>query len=320
MLQKIRRRLFVAGALAAAGLPVAKSANAVQDGKLTIALVLKSLADPFAVAMAGGAQNYQKHYASQFDLTVRGTATETDTLAQTRIVDELIGARTNAIVLASTDSRALIPVVARGINAGVIVISIDNPLDEASQDAAGIFVPFVGPDNRRGAAMVGKYLAGKLKPGDEVGIIEGVSADRNAQQRTTGCQDAMNAAGIRIVAIQPGDWEYGKSKEAASAMLSEHPRIRALMCGNDNMAMGAVEAVHNARRTGRVYVTGYNNIDAIGPLLNDGRILATMDQFAERQAAFGVDVALKALIERRKQADLSRLIETPLQLVTSENH
>jgi Periplasmic binding protein domain len=119
------------------------------------------------------------------------------------------------------------------------------------KDAAGISVPFVGPDNRRGAALVGKYLAGKLKPGDEVGIIEGVSADRNAQQRTAGCKDAMNAAGIRIVAIQPGDWEDGKGKEAASAMLSEHPRIRSLVFGNDNMAMGAVEAVHNARRTGR---------------------------------------------------------------------
>src|SRR5260370_6283446 len=263
------------------GLPLAKSANAVQDGKVTIALVLKSLADPFSVAMAGGAQNYQKHYASQFDLTVRGTATETDTLAQTRIVDELIGARTNAIVLASTDSKALIPVVARGINAGVIVISIDNPLDEAAQDADGISVPFVGTDNRRGAAQVGKYLAGKLKPGDEVGIIEGVSADRNAQQRTAGCKDAMNAAGIRIVAIQPGDWEYGKGKEAASQMLSEHPRIRALMCGNDNMAMGAVEAVPNAPRTGPVYVTGHNKTDAVKPLPDTAPIPPTLDHFSQ---------------------------------------
>ncbi len=73
MVQKIRRRLLVAGALAAAGPMVAKSADAVQDGKLTIALVLKSLADPFSVAMASGAQNYQKHYASQFDLSVRGS-------------------------------------------------------------------------------------------------------------------------------------------------------------------------------------------------------------------------------------------------------
>src|SRR5260370_8895196 len=167
------------------GLPLAKSANAVQDGKVTIALVLKSLADPFSVAMAGGAQNYQKHYASQFDLTVRGTATETDTLAQTRIVDELIGARTNAIVLASTDSKALIPVVARGINAGVIVISIDNPLDEPSQDADGISVPFVGPDNPRGAAQVGKYLAAKLKPGDQSRIIDAVSSHPTARHRTS---------------------------------------------------------------------------------------------------------------------------------------
>jgi ribose transport system substrate-binding protein len=211
-------------------------------------------------------------------------------------------------------------VVARAIAAGVIVIAIDNPLDEVSQDAAGISVPYVGPDNRKGARLVGNYLAAKLKPGNEVGILEGLSADRNAQQRTAGYQDAMQAAGMKVVAIRSGDWDYGKGKVAASAMLGEHPWIQALLCGNDNMAVGAVDAVRDARRAGRIFVTGYDNVDTIKTLIYDGRIVATMDQFAERQAVFGVDIALKALMEKTKQQDLSRVIETPLQLVTNGGH
>jgi ribose transport system substrate-binding protein len=320
MVQRIRRRMLVAGALAAAGLTGAKGVNATPDGRLTIAVVLKSRADPYFLAMARGAQNYQTHYASQFDLTVRGTATAIDTPAQIRIVDELINARTSAIVLAPIDSKALIPVVTRAIAAGVIVIAIDNPLDEMSQDAAGISVPYVGPDNRKGARLVGNYLAAKLKPGNEVGILEGLSADRNAQQRTAGYQDAMQAAGMKVVAIRSGDWDYGKGKVAASAMLGEHPWIQALLCGNDNMAVGAVDAVRDARRAGRIFVTGYDNVDTIKTLIYDGRIVATMDQFAERQAVFGVDIALKALVEKTKQQDLSRVIETPLQLVTNGGH
>ena len=316
MVHKTRRRVLVAGVLASAGLMNSKIANAMLNGKVTIALVLKSLADPFTMAMSSGAQNYQKHFASQFDLTVRGTTTEQDTAGQIRMVEELIASHINAIVLAPTDSKALVPVVARAIGAGIIVIAIDNPLDESAAQAARIAVPFVGPDNVKGARMVADYLATKLKPGDEVGIIEGVVTDRNAQQRTAGFRESMNAAHIKIAAIAPGDWVYGKGKAAAAVMLAQHPRIRGLLCANDNMATGAVDAVRNAHRTGSVYITGYNNDAAITPLLDTGRILATVDQFAARQAVFGVDVALKALDEMTRQQDLSPYIETPLQLVT----
>jgi ribose transport system substrate-binding protein len=226
----------------------------------------------------------------------------------------------DAIVIAPTDSKALTAVVARGIRAGIIMITIDNPLDDASQVAAGISVPFVGPNNRKGAAQVGHYLAGRLKAGDQVGIIEGIAVDRNAQQRTAGSKDAMDAAGIKVVAIQAGNWDYGKGRDVATNMLNEHPQIRALLCGNDNMAMGAVDAIRDAGRSGGVYVTGYNAVEAIKPLLADGRVLATINQFADRQAIFGIDVALKAVTEHKKQKELSRLIETPLQLVTAAGH
>jgi ribose transport system substrate-binding protein len=319
MIQTMRRRLLFAGALAAAGLSGAARAEAVQPGKLKIALVLKSLVDPFTVAMADAAQNYQQHYASQFGLTIRGTAKETDTAVQIQMVDSMIKAKMNAIVVAPTDSRALIAVMARGVRAGIIMITIDNPLDDAAQSAAHISVPFVGPNNRNGAAQVGQYLATHLKAGDQVGIIEGIPVDRNAQQRTAGAMDAMNAAGIKVVAVEAGNWEYGKGRDVASKMLNDHPQIRGLLCGNDNMAMGAVDAIRDAGRSGGVYVTGYNAIDAIKPLLADGRVLASVNQFADRQAVFGIDVALKAVTEQRKQSELSKVIETPLQLVTAEN-
>ena len=318
----MRRRVLLAGALAAAGMTGLSGMNravAAQGGKLKIALVLKSLTDPFTVAMSNAARDYQQHFASQFVLTLRATATESDTVGQIRMVEEMIKAKMNAIVVAPTDSKALTAVVARAIKAGIIVITIDNPLDENAQDAAGISVPFVGPNNRKGAQQVGNYLAARLTAGDQVGIIEGSPADRNAQQRTEGSRDAMNAAGISVVAVQSGEWEYGKGRDVAAKMLSDHPQIRGLLCGNDNMAMGAVDAIRDAGRTGGVYVTGYNDIEAIKPLLADGRVLATVNQFAARQAIFGVDVALKAVTEQRKQNELSRVIETPLQLVTAAN-
>ncbi|WP_233852569.1 substrate-binding domain-containing protein [Paraburkholderia sp. HD33-4] len=323
MTQNMRRRVLLAGALAATGLTrialFADHARAevLPGTKPKIALVVKSMSDPFTVSMVNAARNYQDHFSSQFSLTIRGTAKQTDTAAQIRMVDEMVRAKMNAIVIAPTDSKALIPAVARAIKAGIITITIDNPLDDAAQEAAGISVPFVGPNNRNGAKQVGDYLAKWLKPGDQVGIIEGVSASSNAQQRTAGSRDAMDAASVQVVAVESGNWEYGKGRDVATKMLAEHSQLRALLCGNDNMAMGAVDAIRDAGRGGGVYVTGYNAIDAIKPLLADGRVVATMNQFADRQAVFGIDFALKAVTEQRKQRELSKVIETPLQLVTA---
>jgi ribose transport system substrate-binding protein len=118
--------------------------------------------------------------------------------------------------------------------------------------------------------------------------------------------------------VSASDWSAGRGRVAALAMLGEHPRLRALLCGNDNLAMGAVEAIRASGKTDKVYVTGYNNIEEIDPMIRDGRVLATVEQFAAKQAVFGIDVALKALAENRRQEDLSQFIETPVQLVTKE--
>ncbi|SAL76911.1 ribose transport system, substrate-binding protein [Caballeronia terrestris] len=312
----LRRRVLAASAIAALGIGIVPRARAFADRKFDVALVMKSLDDPFVVAMLDGAKNYQRHYASQLDLTASGTATEGGTAQQIRIVDELIGAKTNAIVIAPTDSTAIVPVVAKAIAAGIIVIAIDNPFDDAAQDAANVSIPFVGPDSRRGARLVAQYLAQRLTRGDEVGVIEGAAADRNSRDRTVGFREALEAAGVRIVAVESGDWSVGSGRVHGLAMLNAHPEIRALLCANDNIAIGAAAVVRAMGKKGRVYVTGYNNIDQVRPLLADGSVLATVEQFAAKQAVFGIDVALKALAEGRKQRDLSPYIATPLELVT----
>jgi len=318
MTSHARRRLLTACALSAGVLVPMRRATALPDSKASVALVMKSLGDPFVASMIEGAKNYQRHYASQLDLTTYGTLTDNDVAGQTRIVESLVNAKVDAIVISPTDSKALVPVAAKAIAAGVLVIAIDNPFDDAAQDAASVTIPFVGPDSRRGARLVGAYLASKLAPGDEVGIIEGPPNDRNAQQRTTGFGEAMKAAQLRVSAIDAGDWTAASGKSIALQMMAGRPALRGMLCANDNIAIGAVDAIRMAGKAGRVLVTGYNNIDAVQPLLDDGRMLATVEQFGARQAVFGVDVAVKALVERRRQRDLSPFMETPVQVVTRE--
>ncbi|WP_322043449.1 sugar ABC transporter substrate-binding protein [Paraburkholderia sp. J67] len=320
MNSRIRRRVLctavaLATVAATGGLPLAAHAQAAGH-KPKVALVMKSLANEFFLTMETGAKDYQKHNASQFDLVTNGIKNETDTAAQIQIVEQMIVSKVDAIVLAPADSKALVPVVKKAVDAGIIVVNIDNRLDPDVLKSKDLNVPFVGPDNKKGARLVGDYLAKKLKAGDQVGIVEGVSTTTNAQQRTAGFKDAMDALGAKIVSTQSGEWEIDKGNAVASAMLNEYPDLKALLCGNDNMAIGAVSAVRAAGKQGKVFVVGYDNIDAIKPMLKDGRVLATADQYAAKQAVFGIDTALKAIKEHKKQSELSGVVETPVVLVT----
>jgi ribose transport system substrate-binding protein len=302
-------------AAAAAALPVS-SAFAESPEKPKVALVMKSLANEFFLTMEDGAKAYQKEHSADFDLISNGIKDETDTAGQTRIVEQMILAKVNALVIAPSDSKAMVPVIKKAVDAGITVINIDNQLDPQIVKSKNISVPFVGPDNRKGARLVGEYLAKQLKAGDEVGIIEGVSTTTNAQQRTAGFKDAMGAAQIKVVSLQSGDWEIDKGNKVAASILSEYPDVKALLAGNDSMAVGAVSAVRAAGKAGKVQVVGYDNINAIKPMLKDGRVLATADQFAAKQAVFGIETALKILKGEKVDSGANGVIETPVELVT----
>lgn len=309
-------RLLAVAVLAAASaaLPLSSAFAADTAAKPKVGLVMKSLANEFFVTMLEGAKDYQKSHAADFDMISNGIKNETDTSAQIDIVNQMILAKVNAIVIAPADSKALVTVLKKASDAGIKVVNIDNRLDPGVLKSKNLDIPFVGPDNRKGSKLVGDYLAKQLAAGDKVGIIEGVPTTTNAQQRTAGYKDAMDAAGMKIVSTQSGNWEIDQGQKVASAMLSEYPDLKALLAGNDNMALGAVSAVRAAGKAGKVLVVGYDNIAAIKPMLQDGRVLATADQAAAQQAVFGIQNALK-LVKGEKVDAQDGVIETPVELV-----
>ncbi len=304
-------------AAASAALPLSSAFADDAAAKPKVGLVMKSLANEFFVTMQEGAKDYQKSHAADFDMITNGIKNETDTSAQIDIVNQMILSKVNAIVIAPADSKALVTVLKKASDAGIKVVNIDNRLDPDVLKSKKLDIPFVGPDNRKGAKLVGDYLAKQLAAGDKVGIIEGVPTTTNAQQRTAGFKDAMDAAGMKIVSTQSGNWEIDQGQKVASAMLSEYPDLKALLAGNDNMALGAVSAVRAAGKAGKVLVVGYDNIEAIKPMLKDGRVLATADQAAAQQAVFGIQNALK-LVKGEKVDATDGVIETPVELVIKQ--
>ena len=154
--------------------------------KPKVALIMKSLANEFFSTMAEGARRHHALNAQAYDLVVNGIKNETNLAEQVGLVEQMIAQQVNAIVIAPADSKALVTVLKRAKERGILVVNIDNKLDAAVLQQAGLSVPFVGPDNRAGARQVGEALAKRLKPGDKVAIIEGLPTAFNGQQRRWG--------------------------------------------------------------------------------------------------------------------------------------
>jgi len=277
--------------------------NKSAPGKPKVALVMKSLANEFFSTMAEGAKQHQAANAATYDLVVNGIKNETDLAEQVNLVEQMIAQQVNAIVIAPADSKAMVTVIKHAKEAGILVVNIDNKLDADVLRQADIKVPFVGPDNRAGARKVGEALAKQLQAGDKVAIIEGIPTAFNGQQRRLGFEDAMKAAGVNIVSTQSGRWEMETANNVASAMLSEHADLKAILCANDNMALGAVSAIQAAGKTGKILVVGFDNISALRPLLDKGQVVATADQHGDRLAVFGIEAALKILKGEAPPAD-----------------
>ncbi len=285
-----------------------------KSDKPRIALVMKSLANEFFKTMEDGARAHHAEHADQYDLKADGIKNELDVAQQVRIVELTVAQGVDAIVIAPADSKALVPVCKRAMDAGVVVVNIDNKFDAAVLADKGVHIPFVGPDNRKGARLAGEHLAKKLKEGDKVAIIEGAPNTFNGIQRKLGFEDAMKAAGMDIVSSQSGYWEMAKANQVVSAILTEHLDLKALLCANDSMALGAIAATRAAGKSDDILIAGFDNISAVQQLLKEGSIVCTIDQHADKLAIYGIEYALEMLAEKGVPADR----ETPVDLITAE--
>ncbi|HJQ27476.1 MAG TPA: sugar ABC transporter substrate-binding protein [Blastocatellia bacterium] len=282
--------------------------------KLRVALVMKSLANEFFQTMQAGAVAHQQAHAAEYELIANGIKDELDVARQVELVEQMIAQRVQAIVIAPADSKALVAACQRAQAAGIVVINIDNKLDQTVLAERNLRIPFIGPDNRKGARLAGEALAKQLKPGDPVAILEGVPTAFNAQQRKAGFEDAMQAAGMNIVSSQSASWETAKAYQITASLLVEKPDLKAILCANDSMALGAVAALKAAGLAGQVRVVGFDNIQAVRQLLKDGQVLATVDQHGDQLAVYGIQYALEILSNQTAPADR----ETAVDLITAE--
>ena len=305
--------LLAASLLLISGCSVEEGDRSPNDGgKPKVALIMKSLANEFFVTMASAAEDHQNQQEDVYDLIVNGIKNESDLAQQVALVDQMIGIGVDAIVIAPADSKALVPALARARQNGIHVVNIDNRLDREVLSEYELVIPFIGPNNRKGARDAANFALEKLPEGSNVVILEGVTTAQNAIERRMGFEDAVKANGANLLSKQSAAWDQTEAAEVTASILVRHPDVQLILAANDNMALGAASAVYFADLDHDVSIVGFDNISAIRPLLLDGRVVATVEQYGDQFAVNGIELALEMIKGESELVDR----ETPLDVVS----
>ena len=276
-----------------------------------VGLVMKSLEAEFFQEMKKGAIDYAEK-RGDLELLPVGTENQTEIKKQILLIEEFINRKVDAIVVIPIDSKALVPPVVKAVKDGIEVVNIDIMLDEDMLKEHNIEMVFVGPDNETAAKAVGDVLAKELGKNGKVIIIEGVPAAMNAQQRKQGFLNSINEYGLNLLASGVANWETEQASSVFSDLLQQNPDVQGVMCANDAMAIGVLKVLEAAGKAGEVKVIGFDNDDSVGPLIEDGKMLATIDCFGSQMAAEGINYAMKALQGEKNKG----WMKTKMQLIT----
>ena len=289
--------------------------NSASSAKPTVALVLKTLNHPFFVDMRRGAQEAADRLG--VTLQVQAAEREIDVEKQMQIVENLIQTGIQALCITPSGSREIVSALVKAKDAKVPIVVVDTRVDaKAAADAGVRSETFVGSDNYEGGKLAGDYLVKVSGGKGRVGILEGIPGHETGDSRLRGFRDAVKASpGIAIVASQPANWERDQGFNVFQNMLQAHPDIDSVFACSDLMALGAIEAIAAAGRTGTLRVIGFDALDDAKKAIAAGTMEASVAQFPSEMGRVAVESAVKVIRGETVPAE----VKVKLELVTKDN-
>jgi ABC-type sugar transport system substrate-binding protein len=262
--------------------------------------------NPFWAAVEAGAQEKAKELG--VDLIVLAPPEESDVQSQISQVEDQLAKNIDALAIAPTDPNALAPIVDKAKAAGVGVVFVDTKgINEG--------VTFIGTNNEAGAALAADFICKSIEKGSDVAILQGIITQSTGQARADGSKKGLTDCGMNVVAEQPADWDTAKAQTAMENIITGNPNLKAVFASNDNMALGAVQALKAANILDKVMVVGFDANPNAAESILAGEMTATIAQNPMNMGRFGVENALKV----KKGETIDAVIDTGTVLVTKDN-
>jgi ABC-type sugar transport system substrate-binding protein len=289
-----------------AGVASSSAASASAAGPVKIAFITK-----FPVAFFTAMDDAAKAFAtttSGVDITYFSCKSPSDVACQTAQIQDAVAKGFQAIVITPMGTE-VIPAMNAAADKGLKVVLVDNNLDAFTKKTA-----VAATDNVKGGKAAGEYLKSVLKPGDTIGLMEGVRGVPALDARIQGVKDALKDSGVKVI-IGGAETKCDAATGATVAqdLFTREPKLTAIYSACDDPAISAAKV---AKQKGKkVLVMGYDGLPDAAKAIMAGDMTATIAQFPGKMAALGVEAAMKAV--QGQQVDA--FIDTGTELVTKDN-
>ena len=289
----MKRRSFVGTTVLLAALACQGRGPAEPRAGPRIALVLKTPNNPFFIDMQRGAEEAARRLGVR--LVVQSPEREIDVEKQMQIVENLVETGVAALCIAPASSKGIVPALAKANAARIPIVVVDDEVDAAAAAEAGVRTDsYVGSDNVEGGRLAGRHLVMASGGRAKVAVLEGIPGHETGDSRLRGFHEAIEVApGVEVVSSQTANWERDQGFTVFQNMLQAHPEIDSVFACNDMMALGAVEAIAAAGRTGKIRVIGFDAVDDARKAIEASTMDASIAQFPSEMGRLAVETAVR---------------------------
>ncbi len=260
------------------------------ENTIRIGVSMLSLQNEFILKVSNSLEKYAKE--NKVELIV--VDAERSAIKQVEQVENFINQQVDAIILNPCEYEASSPAVLKAKQAGIPIVNVNSSTKEVP-DA------WVGSDDKESASMAIDFLAKKLNGKGNIVIIQGYLGQAAQLDRDQGAKDALKKyPNLKVLATQTGEWDRAKSMSLMENWIQLHgQQINGVFAHNDEMGLGALQALLDRKLKDKVIVVSVDGIDDAKKSVQAHNLDATIIQDAEQQGKGAIEFALQ-LIQKKK--------------------
>ncbi|HCS16386.1 MAG TPA: D-ribose ABC transporter substrate-binding protein [Lachnospiraceae bacterium] len=266
-----------------------------------IGLSISTQNNPFFVTLAEGA----KKAAKQAGVPLTVVDASDDATKQVSDIEDLVSKNVSVLIVNPVDSDAVTGAVEAAIAKGVRVISVDRVVNGVDIDCQ------IASDNVAGAELATQYIVDTLGENVKTAELVGTSGASAAIDRSQGFHNIADKK-LKVVASQTADFDRTQGMTVMENMIQADSSIQAVFAGNDEMALGAVEAISGAKKD--VLVVGFDATDDAIEAIRQGRMGATIAQQPDLIGSTAVENAIRLT----KGESIPKEIPVEVTLITKD--
>ena len=271
----------------------------------TITFALSTQANPFFVQMRESAQKK----ADELGLAINFQDAADDSATQSNQLANAAASGTGVVIINPTDSDAMASAVQQLVDEKIPVVAVDRAVNNAN------VASYIASDNETGGKQAAKVLSDAINGEGEILVLQGKTGSSASRERGKGFDEGLkDNPNIKVVAKQTAEFERAKGLDVTTNLLQAHPNVKAIFAENDEMALGAIEALGS--KAGKdVKVIGFDGAEDALKAIKDGRMYASIAQQPVKMAEQAVIEASKLL----KGEAATKKMQVEVVAATKEN-